>query len=57
MVSACHERIEARLRILEYATTALEERPEEALDAIRTVSHRSGTAGVRHTGDEPESGS
>jgi hemerythrin-like domain-containing protein len=52
---ACHDRIEERLRVLERASAALAERPDEARAAIESVFRHFDTAGVLHTRDEEES--
>ncbi len=52
---ACHRRIEERLEILERAAGHLEDRREEALEAIGKCFHFLETNGAWHTADEEES--
>jgi hemerythrin-like domain-containing protein len=52
---ACHRRIEERLAILERAADHLEDRRDEALEAIRNCFRFLDTNGVWHTADEEES--
>lgn len=52
---ACHRRIEERLATLERAGTALGERREEALAAIRSAFAFLDSSGAVHTRDEEDS--
>lgn len=54
-LSACHRRIEERLRTLERAVPELRSRTVEALAAIQAVFWFFDSSGVHHTADEEES--